>query len=244
MQIDDNKDSNKIFTILPAESAFGQLLSKIKGHFFKPPPQVDPVIKLKASKLDKDASKILTNLMHVKTALKQQLDHETYGYLVRIIDPLAEDVKKMNGLLQKANQTEELSSVLHRYQQWMIKAKNWIGFGKEGNHSEHVVQVIVEHLLGELSASIDRDIRSILNYRSQILDSFEKEPPKSLYDEIIVSTEPHIGALNALKERQIHPKLEQFTEWKRWVNARRAVIFENALLVLEEYSQSNTHLTG
>jgi hypothetical protein len=240
MQKTENNNSNKVFTIPPEKSGLSNLISKIKNHFFTPPPpEVDPEIKLKASKIDGDASKILSHLFDIKKRLENELDNETYGYLVRILNPLADDVKKMSGLLEKANQTEELSSILESYQQWSTKAKRWIHLTKESNRSEHIVQGIVEHLLGELSASIDRDIRSITNYREQVYNSLSAEASDSLdpdlYAKLTEATAPHIGALNALKERKIHPELELFAEWKRWVNARRAVLFENALLVLDEY---------
>ncbi len=233
MKITNNKNSNNSFTASRSESTLSQLLSKIKGRFFKsPPPPIDPDVKLKATKLDGDATRVLSHLIDIKIKLKNHLDSETYGHMVKILDPLAEDVKKMNGLLQKATQTEEITSVLERYQQWMNKAKNWIGLGKESDRSEQVVQVIVAHWLGELSASIDRDIRAILNYREQILSQLPQMADEAL--SLLIS--PHIIALNALKERCIHAEIKEFAEWKRWVNARRAVLFENALQVLESVS--------
>lgn len=239
MELKKHPNSNKNFNAVPEKTGLSQLLSKIKDRFFSSPKlEVDPEMKLKASKIDGDASKILNNLVDVKKRLKNELDTETYGYLVRILNPLADDVKKMNGLLKQANQNEELSSVVESYQLWMVKAKSWIRLGNENNRSEHIVQGIVEHLFGELCASIDRDISTIINYRQQTLQILLAESPEEieldLYERLDRSTAPHIGALKALKERKLHPELEKFAEWKRWVNARRAVLFENALLVLDE----------
>lgn len=239
MRKNKKENTNNLFNTVQHKIGFSQLLSKIKSHFFPPEPivpELDPEIKLKAKKIDGDASKILNHLIYVKNQLESELDVETYGYLVRILNPLADDVKKMNGLLKTANQNEELSLVMERYQQWMTKAKSWIRLGSESNHSEHIVQEIVEHLLGELHATIDRDIHSITNYRQQVLDALSAEAPEEpIENQLIASTTPHICALQALKERKIHPELEKFTEWKRWVNSRRAVLFENALLVLDEF---------
>lgn len=233
MKINGKQNSNNHFIATRSENTLSYLLSKIKGHFFKSPaPTIDPEVKLKATKINGDATKILSHLIDAKIKLKQHLDSETYGHLVKILDPLAEDVKKMNGLLQKATQTEEIASVLERYQQWMNKAKNWIGLGKESDRSDQVVRVIVEHWLGELSSSIDRDIRAILNYREQILSQLPEMAEETL--SLLIS--PHVIALNALKERCIHAEIEEFADWKRWVNARRAVLFENALQVLENAS--------
>ena len=135
---------------------------------------------------------------------------------------------------------------MERYDQWIEKAKTWIRLGSETNRSRHLVQGIVEHLLGELHVSIDRDILSITNYRQQVLQTLATElagglespqEADAILEKLIASTSPHICALNALKERKIHPELEKFTEWKRWVNSRRAVLFESALLMLDDFKK-------
>lgn len=208
-------------------------VEKIKNQFFPPPPpKVDPIIQEKVEKIHEDATKILTNLDTVKNKLKNKIDTTTYSHLVKILNPLKEDPKKLQGLLKKANYTEELTSVLDRYQKWSAKAKNWITLAKENPQEKKIVQEIVGHLSEELASAIDRDILSIINYRDQKLTVENHEN-----DALVRLIEPHIGALNALKERKTPPNLDEFTEWKRWVNGRRAVLFENALLVLDEASE-------
>lgn len=218
--------------IKPNKSVFLKaytFVKKIKNHLFPPPPpKADPLIQEQVEKIHEDATKILSNLDTVKTKLKKKLDTKTYGHLVKILNPLKEDPQKLQGLLKNANYTEELTSVLDRYQKWRAKAKNWITLAKENPQEKKIVEEIVEHLLEELGSAIDRDINSIINYRDQKLTGSRDSGG------LTQLIESHIGALNALKERKAPPNLDEFAEWKRWVNGRRAVLFENALLVLDE----------
>ena len=219
------QDITKNFTSITNGSGFFQIISKIKDRFLKiSKPAVDSEVKLKVTKIDGDASDIVMRLINVKTILKNRLDEKTYGYVVELIDPLAQDAQKMSGLVQKAHQEQQLENVLERYRKWMTKAKSLIRLEKNTHRSEHVVQVVVEHLLGNLNDAIDRDISSLMNYRGQIEGN-------QTIDESLVFC---VGALNALKEFQVHPGLDQFDRWKRWVNSRSAALFDVALHLMDQ----------
>ncbi len=233
MELNEGLNVNKNFNHTPQETTFTQFVSKIKDRFFTPPkPEADSAIKMKVTKINGDASHMLKSLINVKSCLEKKLDEETYGYVVQMIDPLAQDAKKMNGLVQQASQDHQLENVLERYQKWMAKAKNWIRLEKETGRTEHVVQVIVEHLLGEICDVIDRDIFMIRKYRDQVMQANLSEDDTS-FEKVNVILDVHLGALEALKEAKIQSGIEQFDKWKRWVNARRAVLFESALHYLD-----------
>ena len=225
---------NKNFTSVSNNAGFFQTISNM---FIKPSKkELESEVKIKVTKIDGDASDIVMRLIDVKSKLKAKLDDKTYGYIVELIDPLAQDAQKMRGLVQKTTQEHQLENVLERYKKWMSKAKSLVRLEKDSSKSEHVVQVIVEHLLGNLNEAIDRDILSLRNYRGQMTVPFSNSSDSDGSQEIDNSLECCIGALNALKETKTHPGLEQFDLWKRWVNTRRAAIFDIALHSMDHYS--------
>lgn len=226
----EDMNVNNNFTSVSGETGFFQIISKIKDCFIRTTnSESKSEVKIKVTKIEGDASDIVMRLINVKSILKAKLDDKTYGYVVELIDPIAQDARKMSGLVQKANQDQQLENVLERYQKWMSKAKSLVRLEKHSGRSEHVVQVIVEHLLGNMNEVIDRDIRSLRNYRSQIAVSFLENNNENDLHEIDNSLEYCICALRALKETKINPGLEQFDTWKRWVNSRRAALFDIAL---------------
>ncbi len=223
------KTQNVNFEVsLKKRSLFSNFIELIKNKLF---PASNPEPSINTEELQANAKKTLVKLLNVKAALKSQVNSELFQQIEIAIDPIANDAKRIQNMMDSINNHQDFKKTGKKFNQWITKAERWVKLDSKLNLQVSVIEAIIEQNFVDSTDRIDQDLKVIADYKAHLLQNLavspeEKESLKLFINEKLTI---HTVELKKLKEKPESLDIHKIAKWKDKVDQQRSHHFENAL---------------
>lgn len=223
--------------------AAARFFEKINRFFKREPLPEDLKLQGRIRELQTSAEKILVELLECKKALEKNSEPEIFALASTIIDPIIREIGRLQQVIDEHEGAAHQVKTVHRYIEWIDKARAWIDLGSNGHYQSHAIQqAIIAHTVQEFHARINRDIQIIEDY---LLNSINSSPMSgALKEEIrknIASTiASPLQQLDELKASPQNLSIDTLPQWRAQADEERGKCFGSALHTIDVLLSEST----
>lgn len=193
------------------------------------------------TQLKQDAHLMLLQLQTLQITLRKELDnhHDEQLWLSfeAVINPLLKEYRLLEQqLIQPTDGDQEHHNKIKNVNNWIDRAKLWVTLCAKPADRASVVQAVVEHTLNILDRLIDRDVKTLADYKEHELSllGLGEEAYAVVMHRLDQDMTPHIQGLLRLKqERPKDAELATLVEWKMHADEQRSHLFNSALQIID-----------
>lgn len=217
-------------------SLLNRFVGRIRNTFFQQP---QSKLAGRVHELTQNTDEVLKRLDNIKEELRTQIDGDLYKYVESAIDPMSRDVKRIQKLMEKKGSPLHQAAAFKKYNEWIEKAKLWVGLESRIHDKKAVIEAIIKHTFAESDELIDHDLQVIREYEAQIVANLpiSDEERNSITHLINLKLQPHIQALAHLKHKPPRIELGKVTHWRSEVDRKRNMHHDDALHDIDEVIQ-------
>ena len=202
------------------------------------------------AQLQSDAHAMQDQLKTLKETLRKQLDNDEDGQLwisfEAVINPLLREYCLIERqIIQPSDGDEEHQAKIQSVNQWIDRAKIWVSICSKPANRENMVQAVVEHALLVLDTILDRDLKTLSDYKEHELQQLGlgEQALAVVMNRLDQDLAPYIQGL--LKIQHDKPKdieIETLVRWKAQADEERTRLFNAALQTIDNIVNSATPL--
>lgn len=189
------------------------------------------------TELQHDAHMMIEQLKNLKENLKKELNSQDganlWNSFEAVVNPLLREYGEIEKkLMVKEDSLEKKTSTIKSYNAWIEKAKLWVTLSSKPNDREGIIKAVVLHTMHISDMFIDRDIKTLREYRMHEINSLdiESEELSHIAKKIDAELALHVNSLHSLKHsKPVDLKLEHLQEWKSNVDQLREKHYNDAL---------------
>lgn len=189
------------------------------------------------SQLQRDAHRMLLQLQELKAILRKELDNHRDEQLwlsfEAVINPLLREYRLIERqLIHPSDETFKIQNV----NSWIDRAKLWVSLCSKPTNREEMVQAVVAHTLQILDQMIDRDLKTLSDYKNHELQllGLSEEAYSVVRHRLDQDLTPFVNGLLTLKQDiPIDMELGTLVTWKTHADEERNKLFNAALQMMD-----------
>jgi hypothetical protein len=195
------------------------------------------------SQLQQDTHSMHQQLQTLKVTLRKELDNHHDGQLwisfESVINPLLREYRLIERQLSQPTDHSKVQNV----NSWIDRATLWVALCSKPTDRESMVQAVVTHTLEVLDRLIDRDLKTLADYKEQELKllGLGEEAHSVVMQRLTHDLKPYVEDLELLKRKK--PKdmqLATLVDWKAHADEQRSHLFNSALQMMDAIINSAT----
>lgn len=190
-----------------------------------------------------DGSHLVAQVKDLKRSLSKELKKAGELDLLRLFEAVVDPVLHEYAHIEKRLSDDEPvhDKTLDKYNNWIEKAKLWAAITTKPFDRDSLVRALLDHTISQSEIHIRRDVRTLQEYASHELHHLGLSELTLTAVASLVDREvsPHMDALIGLIEtKPLDLKLENLEEWKRLLNEKRAIHYNDAFHAIDQVIQS------
>jgi hypothetical protein len=198
------------------------------------------------AELQKDVHRMWLQLNELKSALREELNSHDEGQLwisfEAVINPLLREYRLIERELNLPSKgEEEHHSKVKNANEWIDRAKLWVALCSNSADRKSMIQAVVDHTLHILDRIIDRDLKTLVDYKEHELKllGLSKEAFEAVNHRLDSDLAPYIDGLLIIKnEKPDNLQIASLVHWKAHVNEERNKLFDAALQMIDNVVNS------